>query len=331
MARPQRFCLVGAGAHARTKLIPALEANGQEIVGVVSSQAKSALGGRTVYDSLETAMEKLADDTAFLVATPPAAHFAQVKAIVRAGRDVSVEKPAFVTGRDAREIERLCASVETVVAEGFMHRHTAAYERLAMFWASQRPRITRLEMGFLIPEAPVGTFRREREIASSSIFDIGCYPVSLLADLGLDLGPLRVADVAFPGIVDQECVRVAGVLDGVEVTAQIGVGPRYANFVSIDLRGGDGLRCEPFFYGRKGAKSITRLQEGAAAVETLNDHDGFEAMFAMTRETWLADQPRRLAQMIEVADKLETLGQQVSARRAAAQGSGGLGSDPRSH
>ena len=318
MARPQRFCLVGLGAHARTKLIPALEANGQEIVGVVSSQATGALDGRRVYGTLETALEMLADDTAFLVATPPAAHFAQVRAIVRAGSDVFVEKPAFVAGRDARQIARLSLSGASVVAEGFMHRHTRLYARLLRFWRSRRSQIARLEIGFLITQAPAGTFRQEDQIASSSVFDIGCYAISLLADLGLDLEPLEVAEVAFPGVVDKERVHLTGLLDEVEVRVAIGMGSHYANFVSIVLKSGESLRYEPFFYGRKVPKSITTVSGGGERVEILNDDNAFETMLGERREVWLADQRPRLAQMIEVAEKLETLGQQVSARRAAA-------------
>ena len=315
MAELQHFCVVGLGAHARTKLIPALEANGQQVVAVVSGQPPDALNGKRVFPRLEIALELLADDTAFLIATPPHAHFRQIKAVVEAGRDVVVEKPAFVTRRDAEEISRLCEPCTTVVAEAFMHRHTALYARLLTFWAARRERVRRLEMRFLIAEAPVGTFRQDAGIASSSLFDIGCYPVSLLADLGLALAPLQVEDVAFPGIADKERVRLAGVLGDVEVKAEIGVGPGYANSVTIGLDGDESIRLEPFFYGRKGARSITRTSDSAAQTETFDDHNGLETMLGVTREAWLAGQQARLVQMVEVAGKLESLGRQVVARR----------------
>ena len=42
--RWERFCVVGVGSHARNRLIPAIRANGQILVGVVLTRQLEWLG-----------------------------------------------------------------------------------------------------------------------------------------------------------------------------------------------------------------------------------------------------------------------------------------------
>src|SRR4051794_10368864 len=96
----QRFCIVGLGNHALTKLIPAIIANGQQIAGFVTSRPNSAdVPSGPIFRRLDEALSALPSDTVFVIATPPAIHFDHAMLAINAGRDVFVEKPAFVTKR----------------------------------------------------------------------------------------------------------------------------------------------------------------------------------------------------------------------------------------
>src|SRR5687768_8951816 len=96
----QRFCVVGLGGHARTKLIPAIEANGQQLAGVVTSAASSPVAA-PAFTTVEQAIAALPGDTVFVIASPPGAHASQALAALAAERDVVVEKPAFVATAEA--------------------------------------------------------------------------------------------------------------------------------------------------------------------------------------------------------------------------------------
>src|SRR6516162_9613300 len=124
--RFSRFCVIGLGNHARTKLIPALTANKQQVVGVVTSQSYT---GAPNFRCLEEALSILPSDTVFVISTPPAMHFEQALLVTKAGFDLILEKPAFVTRRDALEIVAESTRGGTVLAEGFMHRYTELYRR----------------------------------------------------------------------------------------------------------------------------------------------------------------------------------------------------------
>ena len=73
-----------------------------------------------------------------------------------------------------------------------MHRHTGLYHRLLTSWREEGAAIVAIDAAFLIPEMPAGTFRQRADIACSSLYDIGCYAISLLADLGLPLQALKL-------------------------------------------------------------------------------------------------------------------------------------------
>jgi predicted dehydrogenase len=306
--RWERFCIVGLGGHARTKLIPAIEANGQSVAALVSRQLPDALPYRPVFATLDEALEALPRDTAIVITTPPALHHAQVRAAIDAGFDVVVEKPAFTTAREARDIAEQCAARGTVVVEAFMQRHSELYRRLIAHCKSRT--ITALDAVFVVPSMPTGTFRNADDPASSSLYDIGCYILALLADLGIGLEPLDIVGVDHAGTM-AEAVDLAGDVDGIAVTARIGVDPEYRNSATVTFADDSQLSCQPLFFGRPG----TRMMDDG----TIKEGNAFEAMFGVSREQWLADQASRLASIVSVTEKLESLAAQLAAFRANAR------------
>jgi predicted dehydrogenase len=307
----QSFCIVGVGGHARTKLIPALLANRQQVVGLVSRQPPQTLPCGPVFATLVEALAALPSYTVFVIATPPALHFQQELSAIEAGRDVIVEKPAFVTEREASEATRRCEEMGTLLIEGFMHRHTILFQRLLDFWQSNRAEVEALDTAFLIPALPPGTFREESAIGSSVLYDIGSYLLSLLRDMELPLDDLRLTHVDSSGAA-REAIELTGDLSGIDVSARIGVADDYENWVELRMKDGATARFSPFFYGRPGNRTIEIHRDGVVEQESLADGNAFEAMFRVPRSEWRASQPARLAQMVAVTRRLEALGEQLA-------------------
>lgn len=310
----QRYCVVGVGGHARNKLIPALLANDQQVVGLVSTQSSSLLPCGPVFENIDLALLTLPTDTVFIIATPPALHLQQVRSAVEAGRDVIVEKPAFILSDDAREITTICHVQGTIVVEGMMHRHTALYRRFIEYWGIHRNRIDALDAVFLIPEIPPDTFRQDSLIASSCLYDLGCYAISLLADLLLPLADIRLVHVSHLG-QGQEEISICGVLDGVKTSIKIGVAATYQNVIQVRTCDGETAQFLPFFYGRPGESWFTVGTYGTIKKEALVEVNAYQAMFLVPRSQWLADQVARSARMIDVATCLEALGNELLAFR----------------
>lgn len=301
MSRWEKFCVVGIGGHARTKLIPAILANGQTVAGLVSRQPAESLPSFPVFATIDEALAALPRDVVMVIASPPALHHAQVNRALDAGFDVIVEKPAFLTITEAQGIADRCAVSDRVLVEAFMQRHSQLYRRLLDHCAA-RP-VAALDLTFLIPAMPPGTFRSQSDIGASGLYDIGCYVLALLEDLGLDATGLDIVNVRDSGTLNESLVML-GVLDGITVKAQIGVGLAYENSVIVHLVSGERTRFEPIFYGRPGAKTMGET--------VLDDHNCFEAMFNVPRAAWISNQSKRLDSMLCVTSQLERLAVQLA-------------------
>jgi predicted dehydrogenase len=227
------------------------------------------------------------------------------------GFDLVLEKPAFVTRREAEQVVLICERQPVVLVEAFMHRYTRLYSELLAVWAASRGRMRRIEIIFLIPAMPAGTFRSETQITSSGLFDIGCYPISLLADIGLGEADLEVSQVHFAANPDKMRIGITGSAGEVAIAIDIGVGDAYANSVCLHLDDGEAICFAPFFFGRKADRSISTSSGGDTRTRTFPDENAFEVMLAWPRDAWRRDQAGRSAQMIGVAGRLEQLARQV--------------------
>lgn len=307
MSRWERFCVVGVGGHAQTKLIPAIEANGQTIAALVSGKLPEDLPCSNVFGSLKDALAALDRDVAIVIASPPSAHFHQTVAAIDAGFDVIVEKPAFLTAKEASDVIARCAVSGSILVESFMQRHTDLYSRIIDYCASNQ--VVALDVAFVIPSMPPGTFRSGKEVGASVLYDIGCYVLALFDDLGLDMSGLNLVGVRNAGTMT-ELLQLSGILGGIEVNARIGVDSHYQNCASVRLGTGSVTNFHPLFYGRKGIKAI-----GDTLIE---DGNAFEVMFQIPRERWLDNQQARFKSINAVTTKLELLGIQLAAFRTAA-------------
>lgn len=313
--RYKRFCVVGMGKHARTKLIPAMIANGQEIVGLVTTQSGSEFPAAPVFRRIEDALSSVAPDTLFVIATPPAVHFEQVMAVIGAGYDLVVEKPAFVTAREAIEALAGVKRQGTVLIEAFMYRHTELYRRLMECWRAERASIRAVEVAFFVPGMPPDSFRQDGAIASSSLYDIGSYALSLFADLDLPFQSLDLKSVDFAGDCDREAVHLEGIEEGVHLDVRLGIDPVYINSVLLRSASRQTTTFSPFFYGRPVERQVLRKSASETFSEAVYENNAYEEMFAVPRDIWLGNQPTRGRQMIEITAVLQRLGQTLATAR----------------
>lgn len=314
--RWKRFWLVGLGNHARTKLAPAILENGQEIAGVVTRQDAGDLAGGRVFGAIEAAIPSMAPGDVVVLASPPAAHFAQCLAAVTAGIDVIVEKPAFTSREEAETIRRIAGETGSLVVEALMHRYTATHARLLEVWRERRARARDVSATFLIPQMPGGTFRQGQDIVSSSLFDIGCYPLSLFMDLGLDPAALSICDVRFPADPMREAVVMAGSDGSVSLRAEVGVGPAYVNRVQMTFAGEEVFTVEPFFFGRPGPRRLVQRCGDGETTHNIDEGDAFRTMFFQPLDILRLKSDPEWERMIATAGQLERLGSQLLARRA---------------
>lgn len=311
--RWSRFCVIGCGGHARSKLIPAIVANGQTLAGVVSRKSDLGELGIPVFAAPADALAALPADTAFVVASPPVAHFEQTLPLLEAGRDVIVEKPPFVTQEEAVRAVDAAERSGAIVVDGFMNRHTLTHREFVARCRAEMP--AEIVCRFTIPEAPGDTFRAESDLGSSNLYDIGSYVLAAVLDAGLTLDGLGIDRVDHAGVPDRERVHISGELGGVAVNAVVGVDESYAN--TLELRWADGRTVfyRPFFYGRAMDREVIAVERGVTRTEVIQDVNAFEAMFAVTREVWQSTARERGRRMIALTGALERLGGELAPLR----------------
>lgn len=303
-----RFCIAGVGGHARNRVIPAIAANGQTLVGVVSRRA-DADEGAPRFATVAEAVDALPAETAFFIASPPTVHFEQAMAALEAGRDVIVEKPAFVTEAEARAAVAAAEASGALLIEGFMNRETATHRLFLEEWARETP--ARVISTFTLPAVPADTFRVDPAVGASNLYDVTSYVLGALIDAGADVSGVTLDRADEAGRPDRERLHLSGRLGGVEFTAVTGVAEAYANEMRLVRADGSEVAFTPFVYGRPGPRRVLRTADGRTTEETIDDVNAFEAMLATPRQVWRATAEARSVRMIELTRQLERLGRRL--------------------
>jgi predicted dehydrogenase len=313
--RWQRFCVVGVGHHARTKLIPAIQANGQTLVGIVSRRAAAEMGAPR-FASVAEAVAALPSDTAFIIASPPTVHYAQAMRALEAGRDVVIEKPAFVTTAEADRAVRVAESSGALVVEGFMNRQTATHRLFLDEWSAGP--LQAIECSFTLPSVPEGTFRSDMDLGASSLYDVASYVLSALIDAGADLDRVQLDRVDYAGLPDKERLHLSGKVNEANFSSVTGVAACYENVMRLIRADGTEVAFTPFVYGRPGPRRIWRRQDGKESETAIEDVNAFETMLAKPLQEWRETAVARGRSMIQLTRHLERLGGALADFRAAA-------------
>ncbi len=112
--------IVGYGFAAKVFHLPHLvQSDKYEVVGVVSrsgtSSEDSDIGHVPVYASLEEALSH-SEATLYIITTPSDMHYDMLKQCIQAGKDVLVEKPAFLTIEEGEELIKLTKNSKSVIS-----------------------------------------------------------------------------------------------------------------------------------------------------------------------------------------------------------------------
>ena len=163
-ARKQfKYCIVGLGAHAINKIVPAIEQSGNSLCAVVTSQNPSPITAVPSFGTLHDAVDVLPRECIYILSSPPAIHFEQARLLASNGLDVIIEKPAFLTFRDAKEVAELASSQGGSVIEGFMHRYSDTYATAVSCFSENTEKIVGIKSSFTVPQLPSNTFLAMRK------------------------------------------------------------------------------------------------------------------------------------------------------------------------
>ena len=185
VARTLRWGFLGAARITRA-LVPALRvASGHELVAVASrniDKAREHAAQWSIPRALGSYEELLASPDIDIIYNPlpNSLHAEWTIRAADAGKHVLCEKPLALT---VDEVDRIAAAAKragVVVAEAFMYRHHPQTLKIKELIASGAIGDLHLIRGaFTFNLDRPGDVRRDLALGGGSIWDVGCYPISL--------------------------------------------------------------------------------------------------------------------------------------------------------
>lgn len=202
--RTLRWGILGCAGIAKGSVIPGIQKSKTgEVVAIASrdlakaQETAQALGIKTAYGSYE---ELLADESIEAVYIPLPNHLHRVWTIraAEAGKHVLCEKPIALNTAEAQEMVDACAKANVQLAEAFMYRHHPRYERIKEIIQSGKiGEIRGLHSTFSFNNAgDTNNVRYKQHMGGGSIYDVGCYPISV-ARLIIGAEPIAATAQAF--------------------------------------------------------------------------------------------------------------------------------------
>lgn len=222
--QPVKVGLIGAGFHANTVHVPALDTvDEMQLVAVATSRADTAQAAAQRYrvrgfDDYRALLDEV-DLEAVIISTPAGSHAPICRAALEAGKHVFVESPGIPDIGAARELLQLAISRGLVVQVGFLTRYCQAFDVLKQYLDPQpSPRLFTYEYypylahTYNLALYLSGPFERVIGVGGSDVGsavtvqfqsgDIAVIVGRAVANCSIDLESVRVSTGHFYGVVE---------------------------------------------------------------------------------------------------------------------------------
>jgi len=247
------FCLVGLGNHSINKLIPAMSLSNGNLVSIVTRK-KTIYDNLTTYKNLETALKKLNKNTIIVLCTPPKIREKQIILCLKNSFSVISEKPMFVDMKSLEIAYAMIKENKLFLFENYMYLYSNTFTKFSSYFFKYKNKITKININFTIPNFPLNSFRSNQTLDENIIYDIACYPISLINFLKIKINNIDLMKVNkkknnFLFLISTENFKLE---------INVGIGNRYQNLLCIYLNSNkyDLLKFNYFFYGIEKKKKI---------------------------------------------------------------------------
>ncbi|MFC7443138.1 Gfo/Idh/MocA family protein [Laceyella putida] len=239
-----RWGILGCANIAIHSVIPGIQQSALGEVAAIASRngekAKETAEKCGIPRSYDTYEALLADPSidAVYIPLPNHLHKEWTVRAAEAGKHVLCEKPLALTAQEAAEMVSACDHAGVKLAEAFMYRHHPRYTQIKEVINSGEIGIIRgIHSTFTFNNAgDRGNIRYKREWGGGSLYDVGCYPLSV-ARLLLEEEPQAVTVHAFFSPEhDQVDMMASGLVefsDGVGLTFDCGMWAAFRNTLEI--------------------------------------------------------------------------------------------------
>jgi D-xylose 1-dehydrogenase (NADP+, D-xylono-1,5-lactone-forming) len=217
--RVYRWGFLGYGQVARERMMPAVTGHGRAVCTAVAtkSHGNEAVPAETLYCDYEQLLEDERVDIVY-IALPNTLHVEWTLKALERGKHVLCEKPLAMKTSDLDAVQAAAERTGLKVMEGFMYRCSERMGRLQQVIDSGiLGKLRYVQSNFFSLSSRIAGIRADKSLGGGSLWDLGCYPVSLItALLGQEEAPALIqAAGAAEGDIDTALTGTVAYSSGV--------------------------------------------------------------------------------------------------------------------
>jgi hypothetical protein len=279
----KKICFVGYGSHVEKTLIPSLNLKKKNIKIIT----KKKINHFETFLSTKKALESLSKDYIFFNSTPPRFHYLLSKLILSSGFNLIVEKPMCLKSQQVEKLYNLAKKNNVFVFENMMYFYSEQFKliKIALIKAIKKKNIESIDIKFTIPSFSLNSFRTAININSSILYDMGCYPFSLLSYFNFDFKSFKIRyKFKKKHLIFFEVIFYS---KKIKFNITCSVFQKYHNFLKINYKN---FTCRQFnyvFYGKKIRKENYYYNRDAKKITSFNEKNVFQKIFSFTKDKLL--------------------------------------------
>lgn len=278
--RIKKICFIGYGLHVEKTLIPSVNLNNKNIKIIT----KKKLNNYQTFSSVQIALKNLTKDYVFFNCTPPTYHYSFSKIILSSGFNLIVEKPMCLNPWQAKKLYDLAKKNNVFIFENMMYFYSQQFKVIKK--EINKKNIDSIDIKFAIPTFNLNSFRTKANLKCSILYDMGCYPFSLLAYFNFNLKNFKMRY-----IVKKKCLiffEVYFIAKKIKFKIICSVFQKYENFLKVNFKNFTSCKFNYVFYGKKVKKENYYYKLGKQIkTTTISEKNIFENIFSFTKKNFL--------------------------------------------
>tara|TARA_B100000212_G_scaffold322972_1_gene282646 strand:+ start:137 stop:1066 length:930 start_codon:yes stop_codon:yes gene_type:complete len=277
------LCLVGLGNHGLGVILPSIINSKSKLIATVSSKDHEINKKYNIknYKSLSSATRILNKNTVFVLTTPPQIHERQIINLMSKGYSIIVEKPSILNKKYYFKYIEL-KNHKNFVFENFMYFETKLFESFIKIFSQKNLKINELIINFCIPKFPNNSFRNELDIIDVLVFDLCCYPVSLITQL-FDFK--EIPNINLRVLKKNYRYSLNLKINKINIKIKFGISQNYQNNCILNTLNKK-IKFNYFFYGKKKLKQISiknKNENKFLPYKEIYDLDTFSKIFSQPK------------------------------------------------
>ena len=244
-------------------------------IKIISS--KPVIKNFDIFPNIKTALKKINKDYIIFNATPPNLHFETSKLILNMGFNLIIEKPICLNAIQLSKLKMLSEKQRLFIFENMMYYYS---EQFTIFkkYILVKKKIDSIKINFCLPNFNKDSFRSNTNLNSSLLYDVGCYPFSLIAHLGFQMKDFNLRYRFQNKILNY--LNVDFISKKIKFFVKVGFFNNYENFVEISYVDKTKVKFNYFFYGKKIKKKNEIISSNSKnSFFIVNDYNVFKKIF----------------------------------------------------